>query len=320
MTNDDQITFQKKEDAVVFSELKNGISGLKFEKLSHICRTQFNSTIEKIPPYSCFNWLSLQCCFPDALVSFIPHGLILFLKDPITGEKYFSPLLHDSNEEIFRGLISEATNMSADSKLRYIPEESLEGLNGDFKIEPRRDAFDYIFSIEDMLNPSCSSVTVNHESANDCRANNTGIRVEQVEYSPKIASSFADFIRSRSKAGKNCTYKDTLEWDNYNLLRCLDIWKNHYFSVFSAFDQKGNVIGFTINEISNDDIFIGHFGRAQRKFVGLSELLEIETAKAMQDIGLKYLNDQEDLGNSYLREKKSSWKPTRHLRVFDICL
>ena len=81
---------------------------------------------------------------------------------------------------------------------------------------------------------------------------------------------------------------------------------------------NGRMEGFTINEVVHDHHYMGHFGKTNPDYTGLSVVLESETARIMVSLGCKYMNYQQDLGLDGLRRHKSSWHPTAHLRKFTL--
>jgi hypothetical protein len=88
--------------------------------------------------------------------------------------------------------------------------------------------------------------------------------------------------------------------------RCMAFAHGYPLIAVMARDESGAMLGFTINELLPDDFYMGHFGFTAPGQPGLSELLELETAKVMTAHGCNRMNFQEDLGVEGLRNLKLS--------------
>lgn len=89
---------------------------------------------------------------------------------------------------------------------------------------------------------------------------------------------------------------------------------------FEKLNQKGHVISingkpaaFSIYEKLNPNTAVVHFEKAERQYKGLYQLINRETAKAIVEDNLEYINREEDLGFEGLRKAKMSYHPVKML-------
>ncbi len=91
-------------------------------------------------------------------------------------------------------------------------------------------------------------------------------------------------------------------------------FKLHSYGVYF----KGILIGFTVNEIVNKDYYMGHFGKADLRYKGLTSYLEFLTAVEMKKHGVKYMNFEQDMGLNGLKHSKELWHPDHLLKKYSI--
>jgi hypothetical protein len=96
-------------------------------------------------------------------------------------------------------------------------------------------------------------------------------------------------------------------------------------SHYAELNQQGLVIfiedtpvAFSIfEEISPTTVAI-HFERALRRFKGLYQVINWETAKMIAEQGYEFINREEDLGDPGLRDAKSSYHPIRIIPSYEL--
>ncbi|MBQ4334030.1 MAG: DUF2156 domain-containing protein, partial [Myxococcaceae bacterium] len=87
---------------------------------------------------------------------------------------------------------------------------------------------------------------------------------------------------------------------------------------FEALDQRGiallidgELAAFAIFEVVGGQMAIIHFERALRRFKGLYQVVNQQTALAVEALGVPLINREEDLGEPGLRQAKLSYQPLR---------
>lgn len=202
--------------------------------------------------------------------------------------------------------------------LRMVPECTLAGMDAGHVRTERRDGFDYILALDSMLDPQTPELCRNHQRALDYQSRNAGARIRAVALSSDDARTAPMAIDSAWHAGRNGNGDATSGWERQAFLRCLAQYANFHLTTLLAEADDGSPLGFTINEAIDDGYYMAHFGETLLGHAGLSEWLELATARHMQTSGCRWMNFQEDHGNAGLRRMKQSWNPARLLRVYDV--
>ena len=94
---------------------------------------------------------------------------------------------------------------------------------------------------------------------------------------------------------------------------------------FQELEQKGIVImieaqpvAFSIYERISADTVAIHFERALRSFKGLYQVVNRETARVIEKMGIEFINREEDIGDTGLREAKLSYYPHQLVSAYDL--
>lgn len=80
------------------------------------------------------------------------------------------------------------------------------------------------------------------------------------------------------------------------------------------------MVGFHIYDVSNKKYAVGHFKKARRDIVGLSEYFDKLIFEDLCNSGVHYMNIMEDAGNNGLRYYKNTLCPIAKNRMFSIKL
>ncbi len=90
---------------------------------------------------------------------------------------------------------------------------------------------------------------------------------------------------------------------------------------FDEFRQQGLLVSvgtrpvaFSIYEAINSSTVAVHFERALRSYKGLHQVINWETARAIAEQGFEYINREEDMGDTGLREAKMSYHPVEIIK------
>jgi len=94
---------------------------------------------------------------------------------------------------------------------------------------------------------------------------------------------------------------------------------------FDEFAQQGVLISvndrpvaFSIYEAISPTTVAIHFERALRSFKGLYQVVNCETAKVIVNQGFQFINREEDLGDSGLRDAKMSYHPIEVVPAYEL--
>ena len=82
---------------------------------------------------------------------------------------------------------------------------------------------------------------------------------------------------------------------------------------------EGRPVAFSIWEPIGAKTAVIHFERALRRFKGLYQVVNQETARRIVQSGLELINREEDLGDPGLRQAKQSYHPVALLPSLSLC-
>lgn len=186
-----------------------------------------------------------------------------------------------------------------------------------FAVTERRERYDYVLALEAMLNPESSQLRRKHKRALGYQEAHL-----EVTFSSVAMAECADttaflgvFMAWRHCNGGGAA---ALAEEEMVFRRCLAFAHGYPLIAVVARDGSGAVLGFTINELLPDGFYMEHFGFTAPGQPGLTDLLELETAKVMAAYGCNRMNFQEDLGIEGLRNFKLSWQPQYLLHKYDL--
>ena len=77
-------------------------------------------------------------------------------------------------------------------------------------------------------------------------------------------------------------------------------------------------VAFSIFEAIGPKTVAIHFERALRRFKGLYQVINLETARVIAVRGFEYINREEDLGDPGLRDAKSSYHPIKMVPSYEL--
>lgn len=84
--------------------------------------------------------------------------------------------------------------------------------------------------------------------------------------------------------------------------------------------QGDDIYGFVVNEMLGDNTLAMHFCKSDGRISGLSTRLFVETMKFANDLGVKMVNLEQDLGIPGLRTYKEQLNPNGYLHKYRVAL
>lgn len=280
----------------------------KFKKLDLSDQETIKKFTSRFPPYSDFNFVSMYTwdINDDMEITNLNGNLAVKFKD-YTSDDYFYSFLGDKKPvKSARELIRFSYKHGFGKKLKLVPEIVAKSLKKSkkFIVEEDRDNFDYILDVR------------------------------------KIASGYLgrDLYQKKKKLAKfktnynyNYLVKDGVDFNV--LLQVFEKWKNQrgiktteiedeLKALKRVFDSnlKGissilltvekETVGFMVYECLEDQYAISSYQKALPNYKGVFEAINHFAAESLMQKGYSYLNIEQDLGISGLREAKRSYSPS----------
>ena len=294
----------------------------EFKHLDIEDREAIDEIARQHPPYSEFNFTNLFCydTVGDCQVSILHGNLVVRLRDYVTLEPSFSFLGHNKAADTIHSLIDLAQEQSLLPALRFIPESSIRGLldlpGAAFMISEDHDSFDYLIAVSDLMELATERWRSKRKAANRFKRSHPECELRQLDLrAPQTQQDIRRLFHTWAKKRDKSQHETRNELAA--IVRLMQYSGQFRLVSLGAF-LDGQLEGFTINEVVHDDHYMGHFGKSNPEYPGLTVYLESETARVMDTFGCRAMNYQQDLGLAGLKKFKHSWHPTSYLRKFTI--
>lgn len=232
-------------------------------------------------------------------LSYFEHENTLLFKgiNEKSEEVYFFPL--GENPEKMLALLPDSYIMY------YIPEEYLSAFS-DFSIQEIENEFDYVYDYKDLLSLTGKNKATIRNHINSFVRNYPQYRYENIDY--RNINDVHQIL-------------DQLQQDN--IYKAIEIKINHkalkyYFGLdFIGYilyaDEKP--VAFTIGEIIKDTLYI-QFEKNNHSVEGSGDMNRHLFLQQLKDRNIKYVNREEDAGDSGLRISKMRLGPCKFVRKY----
>lgn len=291
-----------------------------FRELRESDRDVINKFIEKYPPYSDYNFVSLWSwnIKEQFRISQLNKNLVIRFTDYITGEPFYSFLgvkeVNDTVEQLFALMRREGIDL----KLKLIPEVSYSKLEnkGHYYIEEDPDNYDYVLSLERLKEQEEGKLSTRRRM----------IKKFKEEFKPHLQKLDLSNPANQQQILSVCKQWEMqkgLDPDEathvFEALRRLLM--NGFLSKICGFGVyvQDRLVGYSINEILNDQYALGHFMQCDlHTSTAIYAYLMQETAPHFIESGCRQINIEQDLGIPGLRKWKESYKSHIFLKKFII--
>jgi hypothetical protein len=264
--------------------------------------------IEKYPSEGCeinfantFIWRN----FDHPKATTINDNLCLLFKPPAEPAYFLQPIGENRIIETIKTCLSSAPRLSR------IPESFAEKYCCEFRCEPDRNNFDYVYLAEDLIQLKGKKYDGRRNRIRKFEKNHS------YRYLKLSAQHLADcrrllegwFKEKQSNAGMISAQKDAII-EALTYFETLDL-------VGCAIEVEGQIEAFSIGEKFNQDTAVIHIEIVNPVYDGLSQLINREFIKnAWADY--KFINREQDLGIPGLRRAKSSYYPHHLVKKYNI--
>ena len=302
----------------------------QFKPIELSDKEEVEKITHKYPPYSDFNFVSMWSwdIKGEMLISMLHGNLVVGFTDYLTGEPFYSFLGNNEvNDTVEKLLELSKKEGSINPTLKLVPEDSIKGLDEKkFKIIEDRNHFDYIFSHEKI---SMYNGAEYKKQRNKVRAFETKHKYEILtlnltdKNNQKLILDLIEYWISKKKS-KNGIVEDYLNMGDLEneliafkkLMQASSLLLKSLIC-FSLFID-GTLAGFMINEKISKEYSLGHFSKADIKHDGIYQFLMQKNSKVFLDLGINYLNHEQDLGIDRLRDSKMRFRPIKFLKKYQL--
>ena len=290
----------------------------KFKKLELSDREHIEKITSKHAPHSDYNFLSMWSwdVRQEMEISQLYNNLVVKFSHYITSEPFFSFLGNINQHQTAETLLEFSKDKNLCPALSLVPAESIESLDPKkFIIKPDEANFDYIYELSNIsLYPGRKfgdkRTMVNSFLKNYSSAVVKIFNLTDLDCQKSIITLNNNWLKNKAKIDENFKIKNefiaTEKFLSSNFHDAIGI------GIF--IDKK--LIAYSIFNLTSDNYAVAHFSKADIAYDGVYEYLMRECATILLDLNCKFLNYQQDLGLSGLKQSKKSFRPTHYLKKY----
>jgi len=267
--------------------------------------------IKLYPPYSDFNLLNLLVWNIDETIEVGTLGktIIVKMKDYFS-DSYFHTLLGTENVDETLDILLEK-----EKSLKLIPDIVVENIKrkDKYMIQGDPDNHDYIISTEKLSTLEGSEFKSLRKKVNRFIKDYPNVKTKVVALEDVAEELIALTQEWEQKKGI-----DSEGSEDIRALKNLIRYSKDFDMLNIELYRGDTLIGYTINELVQDNTAIGHFGKTNTTYKNSATYLEHITSQELFKKGYLYLNHEQDTGIITLRQTKMSYKPIKLLRKWII--
>ena len=293
----------------------------KFKKLELNDQEAVESFIKNHPPYSDYNFVSLWSYNTQEKieVSNLNANLVIKFQDYLSDEFFLSFIGHKKLTQTIDSLLESAKKQKVLAVLKLVPEHNIlddKEVKSKYLIEEDMDNFDYILSVDDLVDMKGNKFRGRRNFVNRFKKlyPDHGIKkldLNHISFKKEIENLFFLWEKQTGKSRR----------DTENELKALQrlLKSSHKFNLHAiGIYITHQLIAFSIEEIVHDNHGIIHFEKANAAYTGIYQYLKHLTARHFKEMGVKFINYEQDLGLEGLRRAKRSYNPVHFLKKYII--
>ena len=294
----------------------------EFKKIELSDKKDVEKFTSKFPPYSDFNFVSMSSwnIKGEMRLSTLHDNLIVHFTDYITGEPFYSFLGNNKVNETAEALFDLLKKEGLEPLIKLVSEDSIKNIDKTkFTVKEDIDNFDYIYEIPILAEFKGGAYETHRNLMHQFLKNYPSWEVKTIDLSEiynknSILSLFTQWIKNKGDSMLLEEYKN--EFLSLNNLLSLNEPLKLNLTCFTLYVES-KLIGFIINERVGEYNII-HFEKANTSFKGCYPFLMNQNAKSLNNLHIKYLNFEQDLGIESLRFTKTKFRPASFLKKYVI--
>ncbi len=285
-----------------------------FQPITLDIRRHFDQYTQQYETYSDFNFISLWSYMGhNCLLSNLLGNLVFQMRDYVTLEPLVSVLGDTNLIHVLDTLFEYLDQSTFKKELRLVPASlALPHLmkHERYSFHMDRDNFDYIIDVRHLLKHEGKDMKHKQRDLHAFYSRTPRFEVREIDIrSPQDCKHILNLVEHWiSKKDVKNVYDDT------EAIRKLLTHEHDFHTVDVGIFIDNRLVAFSINELITADMYMAHFGKADKSVPGIYTMMEYETARIMHErYACKYFNFQQDLGIAKLRKSKLSYQPVKFL-------
>ncbi len=294
-----------------------------FKSIELSDKNDIETITHKFPPYSDFNFLSMWSwdIKSEMRFSMLNDNLVVRFTDYLTGEPFYSFLGGNKVNDTVKSLLELSEKEGLPARLKLVPEDSIKELDiNKFSATEDRNHFDYILDVEKLQKHEGKKLRYHFNLSKrliaECgeKLNIKAIDLSDEKRKKEILALTNTWIQNKASSNKDTV--SSIEIDAIQRFFLMEVKDNFSLGVF----YNNKLIGCSINDVLGGDYCLCHFMKADSVFRGIYSCLFLETSRMASGVGKKYINIEQDLGLSNLRQSKESFEPVNFLKKYIITI
>jgi|WetSurMetagenome_2_1015567.scaffolds.fasta_scaffold115976_1 uncharacterized protein len=279
------------------------------------------SLTKQFPPYNDFEFASLWTYNTEGnnAYSMLNGNLVIKIQDFVTGDYFYSFIGANQAKDTINELLAKSKKDKFGTKLYLIPEinlKSLPSLDKYFSIREDPDSFDYILSVDEVASLRGGKYYDKRNLVNRFKRLYPKHSVELLDLAKeKTRREIIElFMLWKQKKGKNI---EEVEIELKAIKKMFGLVGRLNMMGIGIYSQN-KLIGFATYHIVWDNYAIMSFEKGNTIYEGIYAYINHEAAKHLKELGVKYINYEQDLGIPGLKKAKMLWRPVFFLKKYII--
>lgn len=284
-------------------------------------KAEVEAITAQFPPYSDCNFVSFFAWNIHHIggLARLGDNLVLRFTDYLSDDVFLSLIGKVSIAQTLEQLLDYCAHHHISPTLQLVSQTVVDQLSppqkSRFIIEPDRDNYDYIISVEDLYEFRTNRYSTKKRFYNRLiRTYGNRLQIELLDPSstmPEIQRVFEHWQRQTGRLPTE-TRNERLA-----LERCLVHAKALGVDVHGAYIDD-ELVAFTVNQLLTQGWAMGHFFKTDPAIDGLSAYLLHNVAQYLHNHHITRLNIEQDLGEAGARTYKLSYHPIDFLQKYSI--
>ncbi len=295
----------------------------EFKKLELSDKDEIESFTKKFPPYSDFNFMSMFSwdIKGDMRVSLLNNNLVVRFNDYITSKPFYSFLGDNDVNETAEKIIEYSKLFGGGDELKLVPEVAIKDLDkSKFLIIEESDQFDYIYDLGVLAEMQGGHFSNKRTAISKLKRNFPSINIRLLNIRDNEVKK--EIININTLWLEQKKENDPF-FDIKNELSAVERFLSGDFldNLFTCGVFIGNeLVAYSISEKLSNSFAMSHFSKASTLHRGIYDYLMQENSILFLPKGIKYLNYEQDLGLTGLRESKKNFSTGIFLRKYRVML
>lgn len=295
---------------------------IDFQSVQLENKASYEAILKKHPDKSCeYSFANLYLWGRQRYA--VLGGNVVYFSQFSRKSVYLFPLCEDNLTQTVEALIQDARERGIACRLTGMTESDArrleEAFPGRFRYHIDRDAFEYVYAIEELCSLAGRKYQRKRNHLNRFLALHPNATAEPItpENTPEVCQMVADWYRLRLEQDPTQDF----HMEKAAIKKALDHWQELEMEGL-VLRIDGKIAAMTMGSRLSETMFDVHFEKALEQYDGAYPAINREFARYLHNKypELTHLNREDDMGLEGLRKAKMSYNPTTLWAKYWACL